>query len=90
MYKVPQKYTPDLPSWYYLGSVEEEACRPQLILLMGLVQSSRHSVPIHQDGASTLILIVLVRGLEGIHMTYLAGFLAHSRYLVSVYFLHLC
>lgn len=36
------------------------------------------------------IPIVLVWGLEGVHMTYLAGSLAHSRYLVSVYFLHLC
>lgn len=36
------------------------------------------------------IPIVLVRGLEGIHITYLAGSLAHSRYLVRVYFLHLC
>ena len=90
VYKVPQKYTPDLPSWYYLWLVEEEACRPQLILLLGLVQSSRLSVPIRQDGASTPNLIVLVQGLEGIHMTYLAGFLAQSSYLVGVYCLHLC
>lgn len=86
--KSPRNALPNLPSWYYLGLVKEEGCRPQFINSCALDKLSSLSVLIYKDGA-TPNLIGLVRGVEGRHIMCLAWFLAHSRYLINVRFLHL-
>lgn len=72
-----------------LGWWKKRAADHNLLYSWASYKLSRLSGPIHQDGASTPNLTVLVWGLEGAHTTCLARFLARSRHLVNVHFLHL-